>query len=95
LAWVVLQLIGGALLGVLSIGFYPFNPEQSLGHYSAHLAYGLLQVPVLMAAIGIVSVPRSPHHSHASVARECCGLPMPGSSTRSRDRVPSAQQPRT
>ena len=51
MAWAWLQLIGGALLSVLPLGLYPFEPEQSLSHYGSHLLYGLLQLPLLIRAL--------------------------------------------
>jgi hypothetical protein len=47
LTWAVLHLAGGAVLSVLPLPFLPFYPEQSLQHYTAHVLYGLAQVPLI------------------------------------------------
>ncbi len=57
IGWVVLQLIGGAVLSVLPLGLYPFEPEQSLSHYGSHLLYGLAQIPLLWVALRTVTTP--------------------------------------
>lgn len=51
LAWGSLHLVAGALLSVIPFPFLPFYPEQTLEHYAAHVAYGLTQLPLIMAAI--------------------------------------------
>lgn len=48
LGWAVLNLIGGGIISVLPLPFLPFEPEQSLSHYLAHVVYGLGQVPLLV-----------------------------------------------
>ncbi len=45
----LLNLVGGAVLSVLPLGFLPFEPEQSLTHYLSHLVYGITQIPLLWA----------------------------------------------
>ena len=50
MAWGALHLIAGAVLSVLPLGLFPFEPEQSLSHYASHLLYGLLQLPLLAGA---------------------------------------------
>jgi hypothetical protein len=50
LAWGTLNLVGGGILSVLPIGLFPFQPEKTIGHYSAHVLYALAQVPVLVVA---------------------------------------------
>ena len=47
LVWGTLHLVGGAIITIIPFGFLPFYPEQSLGHYAAHLAYGLAQLPLI------------------------------------------------
>ena len=49
LAWAWLDLIGGAL-SVLPLPFLPFHPEQTLRHYSFHVVYAVLQVPLIVVA---------------------------------------------
>ena len=46
--WAALNLIGGGVISVLPLPFLPFEPEQSLSHYLAHVVYGLGQVPLLV-----------------------------------------------
>ena len=46
LAWALLNLVGGGILSVLPLGLFPFEPEQSLGHYGAHVIYGAAQLPL-------------------------------------------------
>ncbi len=36
-AWVLLNLVGGGILSVLPLAILPFVPEQSGGHYAAHV----------------------------------------------------------
>jgi hypothetical protein len=50
LAWALLNLVGGGILSVLPLGLFPFQPEQSLGHYGAHVIYGAAQVPLVVVA---------------------------------------------
>ncbi|MEX2599766.1 MAG: hypothetical protein WD533_08950 [Dehalococcoidia bacterium] len=52
-AWVLvvlaaLNLIGGAVLTALPLGFLPFEPEQSWNHYLSHIVYGFGQVPLII-----------------------------------------------
>ena len=51
LGWVVLQLVGGAIISVLPLPILPFHPEQTLHHYLFHVIYGLLQIPALLALV--------------------------------------------
>ncbi|TCO53495.1 hypothetical protein [Actinocrispum wychmicini] len=48
LGWVLLNLVGGAIVSVLPLPFLPFHPEQTLYHYSFHVLYAILQVPALV-----------------------------------------------
>jgi len=50
LAWGVLNLVAGGILSVLPIGLFPFQPEQSLGHYGVHAVYTLASVPLVVVA---------------------------------------------
>ena len=50
LAWALLNLVGGGILSVLPLGLFPFQPEQSLGHYGAHVIYAAAQLPLVVAA---------------------------------------------
>jgi hypothetical protein len=50
LAWAVLNLVGGGILSVLPLGLLPLRPEQSLGHYGAHVVYTLAGVPLVVVA---------------------------------------------
>ena len=49
LGWGWLNLVGGGLLSVLPLPFFPYDPEQSARHYAMHFVYGLAQVPMLIA----------------------------------------------
>ncbi len=51
LVWATLHLVGGAVVTIIPFAFLPFYPEQSLGHYAAHLAYGLAQFPLMAVTI--------------------------------------------
>jgi hypothetical protein len=51
LAWALLHLVGGAILSVIPFGFLPFYPEQSPGHYAAHVLYGVAQLPLAYLAL--------------------------------------------
>lgn len=53
-AWVLLNLVGGGVLSVLPLAILPFIPEQSGGHYAAHLVYAVAQVPLLLIAVRAV-----------------------------------------
>ena len=44
---VLVHSVAGALLSVLPLPMWAFYPEQSLWHYSAHLIYGLAQLPLI------------------------------------------------
>jgi hypothetical protein len=46
----VLNLIPGAVLSVLPLGFLPFEPERSGSHYASHVVYGVTQMPFLIFA---------------------------------------------
>jgi hypothetical protein len=59
LGWGLLNLLAGAILSVLPLPFWPFEPEQSVGHYAAHVVYGLGQLPLIWAAY-----PRGPGAAH-------------------------------
>lgn len=46
--WGALVVVLGGL-SVLPLSILPFEPAQTVGHYAAHVAYILFQLPVLMA----------------------------------------------
>ena len=50
LAWSALNLVAGGILSVLPIGLFPFQPDQSLGHYGAHALYALAGLPLVVVA---------------------------------------------
>ncbi|MGA9533935.1 MAG: hypothetical protein WBR18_14540 [Anaerolineales bacterium] len=57
LAWTAgAHLFVGALLSVLPLAVLPFSPEQSIGHYSSHLVYGLAQMPLIIVLVRSLSV---------------------------------------
>ena len=47
LGWGVLNLVG-AILTVLPLGILPFDPQQTLFHYSFHATYAIAQVPLIL-----------------------------------------------
>jgi hypothetical protein len=51
--WATLNLIGGAL-SVLPLPVLPFEPEQTLRHYSFHVLYAVTQIPLLVASSRLV-----------------------------------------
>jgi hypothetical protein len=55
LAWAVLNLVGGGILSVLPLGLFPFQPEQSLGHYAIHVIYAVAQLPLVVVAARTLS----------------------------------------
>ncbi len=57
IALALLNLVGGAIITVLPFGFLPFEPEQTLTHYLAHVIYGLAQLPVLALLFREVRLP--------------------------------------
>ncbi|WP_432947759.1 hypothetical protein ACQPXM_11800 [Kribbella sp. CA-253562] len=46
LAWAALHFMGG-IVSVLPLPFLPFEPDQTLRHYSFHVLYALTQVPLV------------------------------------------------
>jgi hypothetical protein len=56
--WALLNLVGGTL-SVLPLPVLPFEPEQTLRHYSFHLLYAATQVPLLVVSYQLVIGPRS------------------------------------
>lgn len=52
--------MGGGLLSVLPLPLWPYQPQQSLRHYTVHALYAVLQVPLL------VMVARYLHHLRPS-----------------------------
>jgi len=55
LAWAVLNLVGGGILSVLPLGLFPFQPEQTLGHYAIHVVYAVAQLPLVVVAARTLS----------------------------------------
>ena len=35
---------------MLPLGLFPFQPEQSLGHYAIHVVYAVAQLPLVVVA---------------------------------------------
>jgi hypothetical protein len=52
----IFQLVGGAIISVLPLPFLPFEPEQSVSHYLAHVVLGLAQLPLILmpARLGLL-----------------------------------------
>ncbi|GAA4728730.1 hypothetical protein GCM10025782_29420 [Pedococcus ginsenosidimutans] len=60
--WALLNLVGGAL-SVLPLPLLPFEPEQTLRHYSFHLLYAATQIPLLVACYPLIAGQRAgPSH---------------------------------
>jgi hypothetical protein len=55
LTWAMLNLVGGGILSVLPLGLFPFQPEQSLGHYVIHVIYAVAQLPLVVVATRALS----------------------------------------
>jgi hypothetical protein len=50
LAWGVLNLVIGGIVSVLPLSILPFEPEQSVSHYGAHVVYAMGQLPLIILA---------------------------------------------
>jgi hypothetical protein len=61
LGWGVLHLVGGAL-SVLPLSFLPFEPAQTVLHYTMHSVYALAQLPLIGVLIGQLRVPQGAYH---------------------------------
>ncbi|MEW5990371.1 MAG: hypothetical protein AB1736_03365 [Chloroflexota bacterium] len=46
--WAFLNLVVGGIITVLPLTILPFVPEQTIGHYLAHVVYALGQVPLVL-----------------------------------------------
>ena len=62
LLWLALNGFVGGVLSVLPLPIWPFMPEQTWQHYTAHAIYTLSQVPLAVALIraGVVERVRHP-----------------------------------
>jgi hypothetical protein len=56
--WALLNLVGGTL-SVLPLPVLPFEPEQTLRHYSFHLVYAASQLPLIVVSYRLATGPRS------------------------------------
>lgn len=56
----LLNLIGGGILSVLPLGLVTFTPEQSPGHFGAHVVYAVAQIPLILVAVGAIRMRRRP-----------------------------------
>jgi multisubunit Na+/H+ antiporter MnhB subunit len=69
LAWTVLVIVGGGG-SVFPLAFLPFVPDQTTSHYAAHLAYAVLQLPLLGVTWHALAyregrgAPAAPRHRH-------------------------------
>ena len=48
LGWGLLNLVMGGVVSVLPLPVLPFAPEQSAGHYAAHILYAVGQIPLVV-----------------------------------------------
>lgn len=60
LGWALLNLVGGGLVSVLPLGIFPFTPDQSPGHYGAHVVYAVAQLPLVLVAVVAIRSRRRP-----------------------------------
>ena len=51
LVWGLLHLLGGAVLSVLPLPVWSFQPAQTASHYAAHALYGAAQLPLICLAV--------------------------------------------
>lgn len=58
--WVAMHFVVGAWLSVLPLSIWPFDPEQSVRHYLAHVLYGAAQGPLLWRLISDLRSPQTP-----------------------------------
>jgi hypothetical protein len=58
-AWAILVGVVGAL-SVVPLSVWPYSPEQSAGHYAAHAAFALGQLPLLWVAVRGLRADRRP-----------------------------------
>ena len=56
LGWAVLNLLGGGIASGLPLPFLPFAPDQSLGHYAAHVLYTVAEIPLIIVAVRAIRV---------------------------------------
>ena len=47
-AWGWLHFLGGGLLSVLPLPLWPFDPPQTLYHYTFHAVYAACQIPLMV-----------------------------------------------
>ena len=52
--WAIMHLTIGAVLSVLPLPAWAFAPDQTLSHYMVHLAYALLQLPLIVLLITLM-----------------------------------------
>jgi hypothetical protein len=48
LSWTSVNLVGGGILSVIPLPFWPFHPEQTVFHYLMHVEYVLTQIPLIV-----------------------------------------------
>ena len=53
LVWAILNLVGGSL-SVLPLSVLPFEPEQTVRHYSFHVLYAVTQIPLIVVSARLV-----------------------------------------
>src|SRR5688500_4115735 len=50
MGWGLLHVIGGGLLSVLPLPFWPFDPAQTVFHYAFHAFYAVCQIPLIVVS---------------------------------------------
>jgi hypothetical protein len=54
----IFQLVGGAIISVLPLGFLPFAPAQTVDHYLSHVVLGIAQIPLIVIPLRLPRAPR-------------------------------------
>jgi hypothetical protein len=51
LVWALVQLVGGGILSVIPLSFWPFYPPQTMLHYLMHVVFAGAQLPLIVASL--------------------------------------------
>lgn len=69
LGWGVLNLVIGGIVSVLPLSILPFEPEQSITHYGAHVVYAVGQIPLVVLGYRALRASADPGASATAGAR--------------------------